>query len=151
MRRILYLFFILVGVVCGSAAPRDEIESLLHYVKVLDGAAFVRNGDSHTPQEAEAHLRLKWNKQNSEISTAEDFIRLCATKSSISGQAYIIRFKDGREEEAASVLSKQLQLIRETQKTENQNTPNKALVPTPVSVTTAAGAPVAPDTGAAHL
>jgi hypothetical protein len=31
------------------------------------------------------------------------------------------------------------------------NKPNKALVPTPVSVTPAAGAPVAPDTGAAHL
>lgn len=30
-------------------------------------------------------------------------------------------------------------------------TPNKALVPTPASVTPAAGAPVAPDAGAAHL
>jgi 4-methyl-5(b-hydroxyethyl)-thiazole monophosphate biosynthesis len=31
------------------------------------------------------------------------------------------------------------------------NRPNKALVPTPASVTPAAGAPVAPDAGAAHL
>jgi len=32
-----------------------------------------------------------------------------------------------------------------------QTEPNKALVPTPASVTPAAGAPVAPDAGAAHL
>jgi hypothetical protein len=35
--------------------------------------------------------------------------------------------------------------------TDREPSPNKALVPTPASVTPAAGAPVAPDAGAAHL
>jgi Family of unknown function (DUF5329) len=102
-------------VATGSAAataPADEIEALLKYIAALDGASFLRNGDAHTPKEAEAHLRLKWGQQKKEVRTAEDFIRLCATKSSISGKAYSIKFKDGREEEAALVLTKQLGAIR---------------------------------------
>lgn len=98
------------GVPAVSATA--EIEALLGYVAALDGASFVRNGDAHSPREAEAHLRLKWGQQKKEIRTAEDFIRLCATKSSVSGKAYSIRFKDGREEEAAVVLGKQLAAIR---------------------------------------
>jgi len=125
MRPIIYLLCILGCVICCSAEPSDEIEPLLHYVGVLDGASFVRNGSAHTPKEAEAHLRLKWNNQKTQISSAEDFIRLCATKSSMSGKVYIIRFKDGHEEEAASVLAKQLALIRATAKSKDQDSPNQ--------------------------
>ena len=110
MLRYLVCFFIVA--VSGAAAPVDEIEDLLRYVASMDGASFVRNGDVHAPKEAEAHLRLKWTKQKSQIATAEDFVRLCGTKSSISGKAYLIRFKDGHEENAADVLLRQLQLIR---------------------------------------
>jgi hypothetical protein len=113
-----------------TATPSDEIESLLHYVAELDGASFVRNGDAHTPKEAEAHLRLKWTKQKGQITTAEDFIRLCGSKSSISGKSYLIRFKDGHEEEAAVVLLTQLATIRRASSPRIQGTPNKAPEPT---------------------
>ncbi len=98
--------------VTASAAPMDEIESLLHFIGGLDGASFIRNGDAHTPTEAEAHLRMKWSKQRSEITSAESFIRLCGTKSSVSGKPYLIRFKDGHEEEAGRVLLKELEVLR---------------------------------------
>ena len=107
----------LFGVVQLFAAPVDEIEALLKYVSQLEGASFVRNGDVHTPKEAEAHLRLKWSNQKSKITTAEDFIKLCATKSSMSGQAYVIRFKDGHDEDAAKVLTRELEAIRAGAKT----------------------------------
>lgn len=112
--RALLAFAGLLGVTTNSpaATPIEEIESLLLYVAKLDGASFIRNGDAHSPKEAEAHLRLKWGQQKKEIRTAEDFIRLCATKSSVSGKAYSIKFKDGHEEEAASVLGKQLATLR---------------------------------------
>lgn len=106
-------------------SDRKEIESLLHYIGAMEGASFVRNGQVHTPKEAEAHLRLKWTNQKSRIATAEDFIRLCGTKSSLSRKAYVIRFKDGHEEEAAVVLSKQLQVVRAASVPKNQDVPNK--------------------------
>jgi hypothetical protein len=96
----------------AAATFTTEIEALLRYVSKLEGASFVRNGDAHTPKEAEEFLRLKWGQQKKEVRTAEDFIRLCATKSSTSGKPYSIKFKDGRQEDAAVTLSKQLTAIR---------------------------------------
>jgi len=118
MRWLLCLF--LVTVAAAAAEPGAEIEALLAYVGNLDGAAFLRNGSSHTPAEAASHLRLKWSNQRGGIATAEDFVRLCGTKSSLSGRAYLIRFADGREEPAAQVLLRQLQVIRRAPSTSVQ-------------------------------
>lgn len=125
MRLVTLILCILAGTVCCAATPTEEIELLLHYIGAMEGASFIRNGNAHTPKEAEAHLRLKWTNQKSRIATAEDFIRLCGTKSSISKKAYVIRFKDGHEEDAAVVLSKQLQVVRAASAPENQVVPDK--------------------------
>jgi len=113
-----YFLLLFASAIFVGAAPVDDIESLLHYVGALQGAAFIRNGESHTPTEAEAHLRLKWTKQKDQIGSAEDFIRLCGTKSSVSGKPYIIRFSDGHEEAASDVLSRQLLIFRGASKTD---------------------------------
>ena len=110
--RILLALVLALAPALRAAAPAVEIEALLHYVATLDGATFIRNGSAHTPAEAEAHLRLKWDRQKDQVVTAEDFIRLCATQSSVSGQPYLIRFRDGREEEAAIVLTRRLATLR---------------------------------------
>jgi hypothetical protein len=115
MLKLLPLF--LATLVGAVAAPVDEIESLLHFVGGLQGATFIRNGDAHSPSAAEAHLRLKWSMQKAQIKTAEDFIRLCATKSSMSGDPYLIRFADGHEEPAAAVLAARLSLLRDRNRT----------------------------------
>jgi uncharacterized protein DUF5329 len=104
--------FFLAMVIAAIAAPVDEIEALLHYVGGLQGATFIRNGSEYPPAAAEAHLRLKWSNQKKRVQTAEDFIRLCATKSSMSGDPYLIRFAGGREEPAAAVLTRQLAVQR---------------------------------------
>lgn len=144
MKRITYLFLFLACVASVFGAPGDETEALLRYVKGLDGATFIRNGASHTPQEAEAHLRLKRDKQKAKIATAEDFIRLCATQSLVSGKPYTIRFRDGHEEAAASVLSRQLLLLREAPKKESPEAPPRAPEPPLASDKPATGSPVAP-------
>lgn len=110
-----WLCLFLATAVGVRATPVDEIEALLAYVGHLDGATFIRNGSSHTPAEAAAHLRLKWENQRERIATAEDFVRLCGTMSSFSGKTYVIRFADGREEPAAQLLLRQLKVIRRVQ------------------------------------
>jgi len=109
MSRVLAVWLALVS--GAVAAPSDEIEALLAYVGKLEGASLIRNGDAH-PAAAVAHLRRKWTAQKEQIQSAEDFIRLCATGSSVSGLASTIRFADGHEEEAAVVLQRQLKAIR---------------------------------------
>lgn len=94
------------------AGAAEEIEGLLAYVAKLEGAKFVRNGDAHSPADAVAHMRLKWSKQKGRIQSAEDFIEHCASKSTVSGKPYRIRFADGREEEAGKVLHAELARMR---------------------------------------
>jgi len=80
----------------APAPEAQKIEALIQAVGGLQGAAFLRNGTEHTPKEAADHLRLKWKNADGRVKTAPDFIRLCATGSSMSGKPYEIRFKDGR-------------------------------------------------------
>ncbi|MBI2512528.1 MAG: DUF5329 family protein [Opitutae bacterium] len=103
----------LVSIAHAAAAATTEIEALLAHVKQLEGAAFIRNGSEHTPVAAEAHLRMKWEKQAAKIKTAEDFIELCATKSSLSSDRYRIRMKDGAVRDSAEVLRERLAELRQ--------------------------------------
>jgi len=81
-----------------AMAPQTEaqkIEALIGAVANLEDAVFIRNGTEHTPKEAADHLRLKWKNAGGRVKKAPDFIRYCASESSLSGKPYLIRFKDG--------------------------------------------------------
>lgn len=67
-------------------------------------AQFIRNGTSYESAAAAKHLRLKLRAAGSRIKTAEDFIRYCASASSVSGIPYEIRFADGRVVRSADFL-----------------------------------------------
>jgi hypothetical protein len=75
---------------------KKKIEFLLSSVENMKGAKFIRNGTEHDGKEAAEHLRIKLQKAGGKVQTADDFIRLCASKSIISGQPYMIRSSDGK-------------------------------------------------------
>ena len=91
-----------------------KIEALIAAVESKPDAVFIRNGSEHKAAEAADHLRLKWKHAGDRIRTARDFIRYCATKSSMSGRKYRIRFGDGREMESAVFFEAELQRIEAT-------------------------------------
>src|SRR5205807_7914873 len=97
------LFRVLVLLVICSAVPVRAAESLdqtiaflLHRIETAD-ATFIRNGQTHTSQEAAAHVRAKYEHFKGQIKTPEDFIGLAATKSLLTGQPYLVRTRDGKE------------------------------------------------------
>ncbi len=89
----------------------EKIERLIEAVAGLQDAVFIRNDKEHTSTEAAKHLRDKWQWKADEIATAEDFIRVAGTRSSITGKPYVIRFPDGREVPSAEFLFNQLKTI----------------------------------------
>jgi hypothetical protein len=109
--RFLLLYILSVGLAWAGDA-RPEIEALLGYVENLNGATFIRNGDEHRAKEAAAHLKTKWGRLEKNIATAEDFIRLCASKSSLSGERYKVRFSDGSERFCDELLRDKLKQLR---------------------------------------
>jgi hypothetical protein len=122
MKRIVLLFFTL-ACLCSAAAfaaapappstEKAKIEALIAAVEAMPDAKFIRNGSAHDADAAADHLRLKWRHGGKRIATARDFIRYCATESSLTGRNYRIRFADGREVDSAEFFLAELARIEE--------------------------------------
>jgi hypothetical protein len=86
---------------------KKKIEFLISSVENLKGAKFIRNGSEYDGKQAAEHLRMKL--QNAlVVETADDFIRLCASKSSVSGKPYMIRLPDGKTIKSEEYFRKKL-------------------------------------------
>src|SRR5450830_1047824 len=100
MKNILVTAFVILALFTGVVSAQENIEKkkiefLISSVENLKGAKFIRNGTEHNGKEAAEHLRMKL--QNAlVVQTADDFIRLCASKSSITGKPYMIRLSNGK-------------------------------------------------------
>jgi hypothetical protein len=91
----------------------QKTDHLIAYVASLEGAVFIRNGSEHSPGEAAEHLQMKREKAGSRITTAIDFIEKVATKSSMSGKPYQIRFANGKTFSCETVIKVELKKLEE--------------------------------------
>lgn len=91
----------------------NEIRGLLEFIETSD-CTFIRNGTEYAGPRARAHLEQKLNylESKNRVKSAEDFIDLAATKSSMSGRTYEVRCLD-RTEPAGIWLHRELQRQRE--------------------------------------
>lgn len=78
----------------ASTDPEREIAHLLDYIQ-SSGCTFVRNGEAADAASARSHVARKYDYVRSRVHTAEDFIRLAATRSSVSGEPYRVRCAGG--------------------------------------------------------
>jgi hypothetical protein len=105
----LILVTLLVGMVsAGDDREGRRIDYLISSVERLAGTKFVRNGSEYDGRQAADHLRMKRKRAGGRVQTAEDFIRLCASKSYLSGKPYTIRFADGKTIESEKYFRAQL-------------------------------------------
>jgi len=113
----LYSFTIFFSNNAYANMPPQEaslINELLNTVENSE-AVFIRNNTEHSPKEAVKHLKMKLNRAGSRIKTANDFIRVLATKSSFSGKAYMLRFSDGTMVESGLWFTNKLLKLRNTE------------------------------------
>jgi hypothetical protein len=94
-----------------SAAERARIDRLIDAVARSRGMYFVRNSKTHSADDAATFLREKMKAMGDDVRTAEEFIDKIATKSSMSGEAYRVRFESGREMTSAEFLRTELARI----------------------------------------
>ncbi|MBF9253424.1 DUF5329 family protein [Pontibacter sp. 172403-2] len=92
----------------------QKVERLIEWVRHLDGATFIRNGEEYNCQQAADHLQSKWEKHKDEVKTAEEFIDGLASKSGMTGEDYLIRFPDGKTVTCGEALHQQLQRIEQS-------------------------------------
>lgn len=101
---------------CAAAlapAARVEIDSLLSRLAV-SGCRFKRNGTWHMAAEARAHLvrKLEYLVDRGAVASAEQFIERAATRSSMSGQAYLVKCGASPTVLSSKWLYSELQALR---------------------------------------
>ena len=73
---------------------QESIDYLVDFVRTSD-VVFIRNDKEHSPEEAAKHMLKKYKYAKGKVKTPEDFIKYCASESTISGTPYMVRLKDG--------------------------------------------------------
>ena len=98
----------------GVSSPVEarKIEQLIAAVERLGNAKFIRNGAAYDSAKAADHLRLKLREAGERVASAEDFITLCASRSSMSGKPYEIVFEDGRRITSEAFLRAKLKELQ---------------------------------------
>ena len=104
--------------IAATAAPlppaaRAEIDALM--VRLLtSGCEFNRNGNWYTAAEAKSHLmqKLKYFEDQGKVETAEQFIEMAASGSSMSGQPYLVRCGNSAPVQSGQWLRSQLKDLR---------------------------------------
>lgn len=96
-----------------SPADRAEIDTLLARL-AASGCQFKRNGAWHTAEEARAHLarKLEYLADRRAVGSAEQFIERAATRSSVSGQPYLVRCGAAPAVPSGAWLDAELQALR---------------------------------------
>jgi hypothetical protein len=94
-----------------SAAEAARIERLLKFVESQPQCKFIRNGDPYSAVDAARFLRAKLARMGGHVDTAAQFVDQIASRSSTSGQPYLMLCADGRSRPSAQVLSDELRRI----------------------------------------
>jgi superfamily II DNA helicase RecQ len=117
------VFLVVAGwpnVVLAIDANEDHlIQQLIAEVEGLHQGTFIRNGLSYDAEKAASHLRDKLAYFKNDIHTADDFIRLCATRSEMTGIRYKLKDGSGVPVDAAEWLYTRLAKMRSAQQAEH--------------------------------
>jgi hypothetical protein len=96
-----------------DAREQTRIDFLINGVESANGIKFIRNGTEYDGAAAAKHLRMKAGYAGGRVKTAEDFVKYCASESSMTHQNYKIRLADGTTMDAASYFTAELRKFDE--------------------------------------
>jgi hypothetical protein len=109
-----FVLMLALGALCGaaragvSAAEQARIDRLIAYVEACKDMKFVRNGSDYSCEDAAKFMRGKMKAMGEHVTSAQQFIDQIASKSSTTGQPYMIRFADGKTVPSAQFLGEEL-------------------------------------------
>lgn len=95
-----------------SPSEQKVIETLIGRVADQKSMTFMRNGEEHDAAEAARHLRAKYDHFKNRIVTAEDFIRLCGTRSEVTKVPYKVKTANKGTRNSADFLHEELRQVR---------------------------------------
>ena len=113
---VLISLFVSSGVLADVPSTQiNEVSHLLNYVK-NSNCTINRNGSEYKGEKALKHIEKKYNYFRDDIKSTEDFIEYSATKSTMSGKAYIVICPDKNPVKTQLWLLDELKRYRVTSK-----------------------------------
>ncbi len=110
--------FLLVILVFSSMALADdasktdtEIKFIMDHVK-NSSFIFIRNGKEHSAEDAYKHMMKKYKYFKDKINSAEKFIELTLTKSTMTGEKYKIKLSESKIILSQDYFLEKLKLFR---------------------------------------
>lgn len=98
--RIALAVFLLLVSGPGRGEPTGSVDQTVqHLIGYVSGSGltFIRNTSEYAPDQAAEHMNRKYQHFRDDIETPGDFIKLCATKSLLSGQPYLVVDDQGKQ------------------------------------------------------
>jgi len=114
---------LLIAVFCCSSSfaadmQADTEKEILHLLKYLEDSncAFNRNDTWYSTYKAVKHIEKKYRyyMKKGRINSAEQFIDLAASRSSMSGKPYLVRCGDSGPVESSTWFIEELKRFRKT-------------------------------------
>ena len=110
------LFFLFFITILNSQAPKySEKEKIDYLLEALENSnlIFIRNGDEYSSKDARAHMQKKLEYAGNRITNVDQFITYLATKSSISGKPYYVKYPDGKKIQSSIWMRELLNKLEE--------------------------------------
>ena len=107
---VFFLFLFMAYNTSCFAGTTEEITHLLSFIETSE-CTFIRNGKEYQSQNARKHIQQKYEYLHNRITNAEEFIQYTASRSSTSGEPYIV-VCENREMTTADWLTEELEKLR---------------------------------------
>jgi hypothetical protein len=112
---ILLFFLFSITYLNSYPSKHSEKEKIDYLLETLENSnlIFIRNGDEYSSKEARAHMQKKLEYAGNRITNVDQFITYLATKSSISGKPYYVKYPDGKKVESSIWMRELLNNLEE--------------------------------------
>jgi hypothetical protein len=104
-------FTLLMTASAMATDTREEIDHLLSFI-AASPCTFIRNGVAYDGARAVDHIKDKYEHYREDVHSAEDFIALAASRSTLSGRPYLVTC-GGVTEPAADWIARELGAFRQ--------------------------------------
>ena len=94
MKKLLVYILILVTHTVTADVPPGQKSEVMHLLDFVKNSACIinRNGSNHPADEGVSHIEMKYDYFRDDIKSTEDFIEYSATKSTRSGDYYMVKY-----------------------------------------------------------
>jgi hypothetical protein len=111
-----FLLFIFSVMFLNPQTPKlSEKEKIEYLLEALENSnlIFIRNGDEYSSKDAKSHMQKKLEYAGNRITNVDQFINYLATKSSISGKPYYVKYPDGKKVQSSVWMRELLNKLEE--------------------------------------